>query len=292
MVDITTAVFPVAGLGTRFLPATKAIPKEMLVVGDKPLIQYAVEEALECGIERFIFVTSPQKTSIASHFDPHAELEQHLIKKGKHEALQCVRHCILKPGQAIFTYQHQPLGLGHAVCCAIPWVERDKPFAVLLPDDYFQAQPSCLKQMCQAYHDGMMLAVEKIPLMKTPLYGILDVMQDQWQGQSRLVVAKDIVEKPAPQEAPSNVAAMGRYILPPSILPVLQDLKPGVGDEVQLTDAIRHLLQRGEAFYGFLYDGRRFDCGSKEGWLQANATFLDKSYLCKGLEDGLSEKQT
>jgi UTP--glucose-1-phosphate uridylyltransferase len=271
MVHLRTAVFPVAGLGTRFLPATKATPKEMMIVGDKPLIQHAVEEALACGIERFIFVTSATKPSIAGHFDHNHDLEQQLLAKGKHEALEAVRACTLEPGQAIFTYQQQPLGLGHAVACAIPWLRSGEPFAVILPDDYIHAEPSCLKQMCDAYYGAisgaMMVAAQEVPLNCTQSYGILAVHEQR----GALIHAKDVVEKPHPDDTPSRYAVIGRYILPHSIIPALQSLTPGAGGEFQLTDALRnHHLYNDIPLFGCVFEGKRFDCGSKDGWLQAN----------------------
>lgn len=267
MVHIRTAVFPVAGLGTRFLPATKVMPKEMMVVGDKPLIQYAVEEAIACGIERFIFVTAASKPSIAAHFDYHHDLERQLLAKGKHEALDAVRACTLKPGQAIFTYQQEPLGLGHAVACAIPWLQTNEPFAVILPDDYIHATPSCLHQMCAMYSGGIMVAAQEVPLQQTQSYGILSVLEKK----GSLLHAKDVVEKPHPDAAPSRYAVIGRYILPSSIIQSLKNLTPGAGGELQLTDGLRsHHVNHSTPLLGFVFEGTRFDCGSKDGWLQAN----------------------
>ncbi|MBX9977591.1 MAG: UTP--glucose-1-phosphate uridylyltransferase [Alphaproteobacteria bacterium] len=270
MGHIRTAVFPVAGLGTRFLPATKAIPKEMMIVGDKPLIQHAVEEAIFCGVERFIFVTSANKPSIAAHFDYNHELEQHLVIKGKHETLEAVRACTLEPGQAVFTYQQKPLGLGHAVACSIPWLQPSEPFAVILPDDYIQANTPCLKQMCDAYFGGIMVAAKEVPLHHAQSYGILAIHEKK----GNLIHAKDVVEKPHPDDAPSRYAVIGRYILPYSIIPSLQSLMPGTGGELQLTDALRsNHIDHKAPFLGCVFEGERFDCGSKEGWLQANSMF-------------------
>ena len=272
---ITTAVFPVAGLGTRFLPATKAIPKEMMIVGDRPLVQHAVEEARACGITRFIFVTSASKHSIADHFDTHPLLEAHLLSKGKTAALEMLQHSTLPPGQAIFTYQQKPLGLGHAVACALPWLSKDEPFCVILPDDYIHSTTPCLQQMIEAYekepHPHMMVATMKVPLNQTVSYGILDIEEEK----GNVMTAKDIVEKPHPAQAPSTYAVIGRYILPPRIFSSLTRLTPGSGGELQLTDAIRATQQEGALLKGYLFDGKRFDCGSKEGWMDANRYTFD-----------------
>lgn len=273
---ITTAVFPVAGLGTRFLPATKAIPKEMMIVDDRPLIQHAVEEAQACGITRFIFVTSPSKPSIADHFDKNILLEEQLQSKGKNGALHAIQQCTLPQGQAIFTYQQQPLGLGHAVACALPWLQKDEAFCVILPDDYIYAHSSpCLDQMLSSYtsekNKDIMVATLKVPLDQTSSYGILDV--DTEEGQ--IIFAKDIVEKPHPTQAPSTYAVIGRYILPPAIFHALSTLQPGAGGELQLTDAIRATQKNGVPLKGYLFEGKRFDCGSKEGWMHANRYVFD-----------------
>lgn len=276
---ITTAVFPVAGLGTRFLPATKAIPKEMMIVDDRPLIQHAVEEASSCGITRFIFVTSPSKSSIADHFDKNIFLEEHLYAKGKKQALASLQQCTLPQGQAIFTYQQQPLGLGHAVSCALPWLEKNEAFCVILPDDYIYASssPPCLAQMISSYasekNQDIMVATLKVPLDQTSSYGILDV--DTEKGN--IILAKDIVEKPHPAQAPSTYAVIGRYILPPTIFHALSTLQPGAGGELQLTDAIRATQKAGTPLKGYIFEGKRFDCGSKEGWIDANRYVFDQA---------------
>ncbi len=264
---VRKAVFPVAGLGTRFLPATKVLPKEMLAVVDKPLIQYAVEEAREAGIEDFIFVTGRGKSLIEDHFDHAVELEQVLKERGKDEALRSVLDCV--PGRMFYTRQHQPLGLGHAVWCARAFVDGG-PFAVLLPDDLILAEPGCLAQMMEAYREtgGNMVAVEDVPRAHTMRYGVLDVVEDD----GRLVRAKGLVEKPAPEEAPSTLSIIGRYILGPEVFPYLDRHERGAGNEIQLTDAMARTI--GEIpFHGLRFTGRRFDCGDKLGYLEANVAF-------------------
>ncbi|MDP2193302.1 MAG: UTP--glucose-1-phosphate uridylyltransferase [Alphaproteobacteria bacterium] len=270
MTLIKTAVFPVAGLGTRFLPITKAIAKEMLVIVDKPLIQYAVEEALEAGIEKFIFVSSHGKNSIQDHFDAAPLLEETLIERGKLNDLEKVRAAQLKSGQAIFVRQDSPKGLGHAVYCAHNLIQEEA-FAVILADDLLMGENTgngCLKQMIDNYHpdDGQMLAVENIPQSQTFRYGILDVASQV----GRKIHAKKIIEKPQPQDAPSTIAAVGRYILKRSIFDVLRNAKATVGNEIQLTDAIETMRQQGTPLTGMMYEGTRYDCGMKLGWLQAN----------------------
>ncbi len=264
---VRKAVFPVAGLGTRFLPATKVLPKEMLAVVDKPLIQYAVEEAREAGIEDFIFVTGRGKSLIEDHFDHAVELEQVLKEWGKDEALRSVLDCV--PGRMFYTRQHQPLGLGHAVWCARAFVDGG-PFAVLLPDDLILAEPGCLAQMMEAYREtgGNMVAVEDVPRAHTMRYGVLDVVEDD----GRLARAKGLVEKPAPEEAPSTLSIIGRYILGPEVFPYLDRHERGAGNEIQLTDAMARTI--GEIpFHGLRFTGRRFDCGDKLGYLEANVAF-------------------
>ena len=266
---VRKAVFPVAGLGTRFLPATKAMPKEMLPVVDKPLIQYAVEEAVDAGIEEFIFVTGRAKSAIEDHFDHSVELEQVLLERGKTEALRSVLDWMPAPGHISYTRQQVPMGLGHAVWCARNFL-ADEPFAVLLADDLILAHPGALKQMVEAHREvgGNMLAVEEVPADQTEQYGILDVADDH----GALVVARGLVEKPVPSRAPSTLAIIGRYILDPIVLTVLEHQERGAGNEIQLTDAIARTLGI-LPLHGFRFEGRRFDCGSKVGYLRANLAF-------------------
>lgn len=277
---IRTAVFPVAGLGTRFLPATKAIPKEMLVVGDKPLIQHAVEEAKQSGISRFIFITAYGKTAIEDHFDSNPILENLLRDRGKTAELGNLQSLQLEPGQAIFIRQQQPLGLGHAVWCARHLI-GDEPFALILADDMILAKPPCLSQMIDAYYEkggGNFAAVMDVEPEQVSRYGILDIMNDD----GRVVQAKQVIEKPAPADSPSCTAIVGRYILDPAILGLLAAQKPGVGGEIQLTDSFAPLMENAP-FYGFRFDGTRFDCGTKEGWLEANLAFAFNQTELKNL---------
>lgn len=269
MKKIKTAVFPVAGLGTRFLPITKVIAKEMLVVVDKPLIQYAVEEAKEAGIEKFIFVSSRGKNSIEDHFDSAPVLEEALKERQKFRDLQKVIDSQLESGQAVFIRQQSPKGLGHAVYCANSLVQEEA-FAVILADDLVLGQKGCLKQMVDAYteSEGNMIAVENIPPSETFRYGILDI--ESAHGQK--IKAKGIIEKPAPEDAPSTMAAIGRYILNTSIFDHLKNAQAGLGNEIQLTDALQNMIPS-TPLTGFHYDGTRYDCGMKIGWLEANVAF-------------------
>jgi UTP--glucose-1-phosphate uridylyltransferase len=266
---VRKAVFPVAGLGTRFLPATKALPKEMLPIVDKPLIQYAVEEAQEAGIEEFIFVTGRAKSAIEDHFDHSVELETVLRERGKEESLRSVLDWMPPPGHISYTRQQEPLGLGHAVWCARNFVS-DEPFAVLLADDLILAQPGCLKQMIDAHRrvGGNIVAVDTVPREITDQYGILDVSKED----GALVSAKGVVEKPAPAEAPSTLAIIGRYILEPIVLTILEHQERGRGNEIQLTDAMAKTIGL-IPFNGYRFEGRRFDCGSKVGYLEANLAY-------------------
>ncbi|MGB0749067.1 MAG: UTP--glucose-1-phosphate uridylyltransferase GalU [Magnetospiraceae bacterium] len=266
---VRKAVFPVAGLGTRFLPATKAMPKEMLTIVDKPLIQYAVEEAREAGIEELIFVTGRNKTMMTDHFDHSFELEATLRERDKVEALKSVTSWLPKPGQISITRQQEPLGLGHAVWCARNFVS-DEPFAVLLADDLIQAKPGCLAQMMERYNElgGNIVAVEDVPPDQTDRYGILDVEEDNGTVAS----AKGLVEKPKPEVAPSTLSIIGRYILQPQVFRELARQERGAGNEIQLTDAMARTI--GEIpFHGVRFEGKRFDCGSKEGFVIANLAF-------------------
>jgi len=266
---IRAAVFPVAGRGTRFLPATKASPKEMLPIVDKPLIQYAVEEALAAGGERLIFVTGASKRAIEDHFDTDLELEQALEAAGKNELLAVVRD-IVPPGvSCIYIRQGVPLGLGHAVLCARPAV-GDEPFFVHLADDLIHSDIPCLEQMRQHYasHGSSVLGVETVPEDQTASYGIVAVETDD-SGAQRVT---EIVEKPRPEDAPSNLAVVGRYILNPGIFEKLAETGRGAGDEIQLTDAIASLLQA-EPVHVLPFEGVRYDCGSKLGYLKASVEY-------------------
>lgn len=266
---VRKAVFPVAGLGTRFLPATKAMPKEMLPVVDKPLIQYALEEAREAGIEEFIFVTGRAKSAIEDHFDHSVELEMTLRDRQATSALHSVLEWMPSPGHISYTRQQQPLGLGHAVWCARNFI-GDEPFAVLLADDLILGTPGCLAQMLEAHKEvgGNLVAVEEVPRDQTDRYGILDLARDE----GRLARAKGLVEKPKPEVAPSTLAIIGRYVLEPMVLTVLEHQEKGTGNEIQLTDAMAKTVGL-IPFHGFRYAGRRFDCGNKIGYLEANIAY-------------------
>lgn len=270
---ISKAIFPVAGLGTRFLPATKANPKEMLPIVDKPLIQYAVEEAVAAGITELIFVTSSSKRAIEDHFDSNFELEATLEGRGKHELLDIVKGILPDGVSCAYIRQKSPQGLGHAVLCAKQLV-MDEPFAVLLADDLIDggAEP-CLSQMVDQFnrHQSSVIAVQKIDSQETRKYGIVDVAGSSEQ----LAVIENIVEKPEPQEAPSNLGVVGRYILTPRIFALLEHTQKGSGGEIQLTDAIAKLLQAEKA-YAYQFHGKRYDCGSKLGYLEATVAYALK----------------
>jgi UTP--glucose-1-phosphate uridylyltransferase len=267
---VRKAVFPVAGLGTRFLPATKAMPKEMLPIVDKPLIQYAVEEARDAGVEEFIFVTGRAKSAIEDHFDHSVELEQVLRDRGKQEALASVLDWMPPPGHISYTRQQEPLGLGHAVWCARNFI-GEEPFAVLLADDLILSKQGCLSQMVAAYASvgGNMAAVVEVSPDQTDRYGILDVEEEK----GRLASARGVVEKPAPANAPSNLAIIGRYILDPIVLRVLEYQGRGAENEIQLTDSLAKSLALNVPLNGFRFEGRRFDCGGKVGYLEANLAY-------------------
>lgn len=270
MKKIRKAVFPVGGLGTRFLPATKSMPKEMLPVVDKPLIHYAYEEAVAAGIEQFIFITGRNKTAITDHFDHSYELQSVLIERNKSYELELTSGWMPEAGSAVFVRQLNPLGLGHAVWCARDWID-DEPFAVILADDMVQASVPCLKQMVDAYTGGNMLAVVNVPEEQTASYGILDIA-DPSHAQDTLVKAKGLVEKPDPLEAPSTLSIIGRYILQPEIFDILDKQAIGAGGEVQLTDAI-NMLGKSQDVYGYRYEGTRYDCGSLAGFIAANVGY-------------------
>lgn len=263
---VRKAVFPVAGMGTRFLPATKAVPKEMLPVVDKPVIQYAVEEAKAAGIEQFIFVTGRGKHIIEDHFDHAYELEALLEQRDKTSELHSLLEALPPSGSVSFTRQQQPLGLGHAVWCARHFV-GDEPFAVLLPDELLVDDPGCLQSMTAAYSEvgGCVIAVREVPHEETKRYGIIAPAP----GTGDLIPVRGIVEKPNPAAAPSRLAVIGRYILQPQVFVELERHERGAGDEIQLTDALARLIGR-EPFHGFRFSGQRYDCGDKVGFLQAN----------------------
>ena len=267
---ISKAVFPVAGLGTRFLPATKASPKEMLPIVDKPLIQYAVEEAVEAGITDMVFVTGRSKRAIEDHFDKAYELETELEMRGRTKMLELLRSMLPKHVNCIYIRQAEALGLGHAVLCAKPIV-GEEPFAVILADDLIDAAPGSLAQMAAVYqqHGTSVIATEQVAPAETSSYGIVDARQTVAPG---LLQIQGIVEKPEPDVAPSNMAVVGRYILSPTIFDCLEQVKPGKGGEIQLTDGIAALLTR-EQVLAYQYQGKRYDCGSKLGYMQANVEF-------------------
>lgn len=268
----------------RFLPATKAMPKEMLTVVDRPLIQYAIDEAREAGIEEFCLITGRGKDSLIDYFDIAYELEATLRERNKVEALEALKPSSIEAGSLVAVRQQEPLGLGHAIWCARSFI-GDDPFAILLPDDIVQAKTSCLKQLADAYYQtgGSVVAVTEVPREHTNRYGILDTGKDD----GRLVEVKGLVEKPKPEEAPSNLSIIGRYILTPEIMPYLSKLEKGAGGEVQLTDAMAKTI--GEVpFHGLRYEGRRFDCGNKIGFLEAQIAFsLERPDLADDVKDFL-----
>lgn len=263
------AVLPVAGLGTRFLPATKAIAKEMLPVVDKPLIQYAVEEARAAGIELFCMVTGRGKTALVEHFDIAFELEHTLRERNRTEALAALEASRTEPGSMTTVRQQVPLGLGHAIWCARAFI-GDDPFAILLPDDIILSNKPCLAQLAEAYVEtgGNVVAVTEVPRDQTNRYGILKVGRDD----GHLVEVTGLVEKPAPKDAPSDLSIIGRYVLMPEVIGHLQLMQRGAGGEVQLTDAMAKLIGQ-QPFHGVRYEGRRFDCGDKLGFLEAQVAF-------------------
>ncbi len=268
---IRKAVIPAAGLGTRFLPATKAQPKEMLPIVDKPAIQYIVEEAIASGIEDILIITGRNKKALEDHFDRSVELELELEKKGKLEMLEQVQE-IANMADIHYVRQKNPKGLGHAICCAKTFVGNE-PFAVLLGDDIVDAPMPCLKQLMEAFerYQGTILGVQPVPQKDIPKYGIID-------GESiaeNLYQVKDMIEKPSAEEAPSNIAVLGRYIIMPEIFDILEDLPPGAGGEIQLTDGLRELIRQ-QPIYAYTFEGRRYDVGSKIGFLEATVEFALK----------------
>jgi UTP--glucose-1-phosphate uridylyltransferase len=270
---VRKVIFPVGGLGTRFLPATKSMPKEMLPVVDKPLIHYAFEEARAAGIEQFIFVTGRNKHAIEDHFDHVYELQSHLSKKEKRESLLMTSDWLPEAGAIAFTRQQEPRGLGHAVYCARHLI-GDEPFAVILADDLIHSKTPCLKQMLKTYatHGGNILAAMDIPRAQTGSYGIIDTDTRAKTVDARVVKARGLVEKPAPKQAPSTLSIIGRYILQPEIFSVLAKQSPGSGGEIQLTDAI-HRLSAQQPVYGYRFEGTRYDCGSVAGFVTANLAY-------------------
>lgn len=272
MKPLRKAVLPVAGLGTRFLPATKAMAKEMLPVVDKPLIQYAIEEARAAGIEQFCLVTGRGKTALIDHFDVSYELESTLRERGKTEMIELLDNMKIPPGAITTVRQQVPLGLGHAIWCARAFI-GDDPFAILLPDDLVLSETPCLKQLADAYNQtgGNIVAVAEVPHEHTNRYGILRVGQDD----GRLVEVLGLVEKPLPAAAPSNLSVIGRYVLLPEVITHLSKMERGAGNEVQLTDAMAQMIGH-TPFHGLRYEGRRFDCGDKIGYLEAQIAFALK----------------
>ncbi|MEP5731663.1 MAG: UTP--glucose-1-phosphate uridylyltransferase GalU [Sulfitobacter sp.] len=267
---VTKAIFPVAGMGTRFLPATKSVPKEIMTLVDRPLIQYAIDEARAAGIKEFIFVTSRGKGALEDYFDLAPQLEQELRKKGKDELLSILKSTNMDSGDIAYIRQHKALGLGHAVWCARRLIGNE-PFAVILPDDVIAADKPCLQQMVEAYSEtgGNMVAAMEVAPEKASSYGVLDISRED----GALVKVKGMVEKPKAEEAPSNLAVIGRYILSPSVFQNLNQIKSGSGGEIQLTDAIAQDIDKEDNVYGYRFRGQRFDCGSKSGFLQATVSF-------------------
>ena len=271
MQKVKTAVFPVGGLGTRFLPATKVIPKEMLTIVDKPLIQYAFEEARDSGIEKFIFITGRNKNVIANHFDNVYELQKVLEEKQKNEILALTKDWLPeKPGSIAFIRQREPLGLGHAVLCAKNFI--NEPFAVLLADELFLSPKPVLGQMIKEYEreQGNIILVKEEDKSKTKLYGVIEPKSER---AGDIIKIKTMVEKPSPEVAPSNYCVTGRYILDPKIFDYLENQTAGSGGEIQLTDALNKMALAGHNSYGYIYEGKRYDCGSRRGFVEANVAF-------------------
>ncbi|MBT7931986.1 MAG: UTP--glucose-1-phosphate uridylyltransferase GalU [Gammaproteobacteria bacterium] len=278
MKKIKKVVFPVAGLGTRFLPATKASPKEMLPIVDKPLIQYAAEEAASAGIKELIFIIGRTKNAIIDHFDSAPELENELINKNKKSLLRLVRKIVPKNIDCFFVRQNEPSGLGHAIHCAKNII-KDEPFAVILADDLIKSKTPCLKQLIDVYYKkkSTVLALEKIEKSETDKYGIVEYHS----REDNLFKIKSIIEKPSPKKAKTNLAVVGRYIFTPEIFSKIEKVKPGKGKEIQITDAIDGLM-KDEAVHGYIFEGKRFDCGSKLGYLKATVEYaLEHDELSK-----------
>lgn len=283
---VRKAVFPVAGLGTRFLPATKVMPKEMLPINDRPLIQHVFEEAREAGIEEFIFVTGRHKHMLEEHFDYQPELETTLESRGKEAMLEKVRNSEMPAGKLFLTRQPRPLGLGHAVWCAAKLVGNE-PFAIMLPDDIVNYERGCLAQMIETYNDtgGNVVAVKDVPREETSKYGILDI--DEEKGDT--VSIKGLVEKPKPEDAPSTLSIIGRYILQPEIFKHLSIFEKGAGNEIQLTDAMAKMLST-QAFHGLRFKGEHFDCGSRLGFIAANLAYgLKDAEIGEGVAEILKQ---
>ncbi|MEH6826612.1 UTP--glucose-1-phosphate uridylyltransferase [Parasphingorhabdus sp.] len=264
MKPIRKAVFPVAGMGTRFLPATKVMPKELFPIVDRPLLQYAVDEALEAGIEQMIFVNGRGKGMIEDHFDMAYELERTMADRSKDRSV--LEGTRLKPGDCVFVRQQEPLGLGHAIWCARDIV-GDEPFAIFLPDELMVGSPGCMKQMVSAYGKlgGNIVCALEIPIADTPSYGVID--PGKRDGPITEVIG--LVEKPAAGTAPSNLILPGRYILQPEVMRILENQEAGAGGEIQLTDAMAQMIGK-QPFHGMTFDGKRYDCGSKQGYVEAN----------------------
>ena len=270
MKRVSKAIFPVAGLGTRFLPATKSIPKEIMTLVDRPLIQYAIDEARAAGIKEFIFVTARGKSALEDYFDIAPELENTLRKKGKTELLKTLKSTNMDSGEIAYMRQNKALGLGHAVWCARRLLGNE-PFAVILPDDVIAAEKPCLQQMVEAHAEigGNMVAAMEVPPEMASSYGMLDIKDDM----GSVVSVKGMVEKPAVADAPSNLAVIGRYILTPDVMRNLNKARSGAGGEIQLTDAIAAEIENSDNVYGYRFRGQRYDCGSKAGFLQATVAF-------------------
>jgi UTP--glucose-1-phosphate uridylyltransferase len=264
MKPIKKAVFPVAGMGTRFLPATKVMPKELFPIVDRPLLQYAVDEALEAGIEQMIFVNGRGKGMIEDHFDMAYELERTMGDRDKDRSI--LDGTRLKPGNCVFVRQQEPLGLGHAIWCAREIV-GDEPFAIFLPDEFMVGEPGCMKQMVDAYSQlgGNVVCALEIPIEDTPSYGVID----PGERDGPITEVKGLVEKPVAGTAPSNLILPGRYILQPEVMRILETQEAGAGGEIQLTDAMAQMIGQ-QPFHGMTFDGKRYDCGSKQGYVEAN----------------------
>jgi len=281
---VRKAVFPVAGLGTRFLPATKVMPKEMLPINDRPLIQHVYEEALDAGIEEFIFVTGRQKEMLEEHFDYQPELEAMLESRGKTDMIEKVRSSEMQAGKLFLTRQPKPLGLGHAIWCAKRLV-GDEPFAIILPDDVILNDKGCLAQMIEAYneHGGNVVAVKDVPKEETFRYGILDVEEEN----ASLVKMRRIVEKPKVEDAPSTLSVIGRYILQPEVFDYLGEFESGTGGEIQLTDSMAKLIGK-QPFHGYRFSGDHYDSGSRLGFICANMAFgMQDSEIGEGVREAI-----